>query len=194
MVDDNLYKQTFDTAIQELSDLMEERENLDNQREEITARIAKVRRGVLALSPLVGEEPKSVETKYPHLFPELIPPDIGLTDAVRKVLQVNNIFLTPVKVKTELKVVGYDIDRYKNILASIHTILKRLLDAGEVESGSVNEVTAYKWKQVKPGNSADPKPIINVPTVKRPVLSKPKTGFPLTVEDAFKIMNERNKK
>lgn len=158
MVDDKLYKETFDAAIAELTELMRKREMLENSREMLNARIAKVRRGVLALSPLVGEEPTGVENKYPHLFPELIPPDIGMTDAIRKVLQSAGTFLTPVGVRTELKTTGYDTDRYKNVLASIHTVLKRLAESGEVETEITNDVMAYKWKVMKRGNTFDPEP------------------------------------
>jgi hypothetical protein len=147
MNDKEMYKQTFDAAINELSALMEQREELDNRREELNVRIAQVRTGILALSPLVGEEPESVENKYPHLFPDLIQSDMGLTDAVRKVLQSNGKLLTAVGVRTGLRTIGYDIDRYKNVLASIHTILKRLAESDEVETGTINDTTAYKWKK-----------------------------------------------
>lgn len=147
MNDNEVYKQTFDTAIKELSDLMEEREELDTRREELNARIAQVRRGVLALSPLVGEEPQGVENKYPHLFPDLITPDTGLTDAVREVLKSHGTFLTPINVRRGLQGIGFITDKYKNILASIHTILKRLAEAGEVETDTSGDGTAYKWKK-----------------------------------------------
>lgn len=163
MADDNLYKQTFNAAIKELSDLMERRDELDILREELNARITKIRRGALALSSLAGEEPQKVKVDYPHLFPELIPSDTGLTDAVRKVLQASDSYMTPVKVRAALQSTGYDIDRYKNILASIHTILKRLTEAKEVIQGADNDVTAYKWRKVVPGNSGDPKPTLEIP-------------------------------
>jgi hypothetical protein len=175
MIDDNLYKETFNTAINELSDLMEQREKLDDLREELSERITKVRRGVLALSPLVGEEPKSVENKYPHLFPDLIPSDIGLTDAVRKVLQSAGNHLTAVGVRTELKATGYDTDRYKNVLASIHTVLKRLVEGGEATTGSINDVTAYRWANKKTGNTFDPPPVPEIRAVnpKKPTIGSP---------------------
>lgn len=146
MVVDNLYKQTFDAQIKELSHLMKEREELDNRRDELSARIAHVRNSVLALSPLVGEKPEDVKEKYLHLFPDLIPSDVGLTDAVRKVLQSYDTFWSPKRVRMGLRQIGYDTDRYGNILASIHTVLKRLAEADEVEVDKSGVATAYKWK------------------------------------------------
>jgi predicted nuclease with TOPRIM domain len=146
-MDDKIFKNTFDAAITELSKMMKELEELDSRRDELNTRIAHVRNSVLALSPLVGEKPEDVKEKYLHLFPDLIPSDVGLTDAVRKVLQSYDRFLSPKLVRIALQKTGYDIDRYSNILASIHTILKRLVESGEVEPETSEGGTVYKWKR-----------------------------------------------
>jgi len=195
-MDGDVYKQVFNKAIDELSTLMETLENIESEREVVKNRIAEVRSGVLALSPLIGEKPQSVENKYPHLFPDLITPDIGLTDAVRKVLKSNGELMTAVKVRTELKETGYDTGRYKNILASIHTILKRLVESDEATIGTVDDVTAYKFKQ-------DPTfariPQITAPRIlpRKPVLrtisSKP-TLSPEALERARKAFRERKER
>lgn len=178
---DEYYKSALELGVQELADLMREREELDARREELSERIARVRQGVLGLSALAGYNPQALEMQYPHLFPDLLDSDIGLTDAVRKVLQANGKFMTPVGVRTGLRTLGFDIGRYKNPLASIHTVLKRLKDAGEVEPGLIEDNTAYKWKEgtrlpahgpgggtpqvVRPGNGRDPQPVDGPPSI-----------------------------
>jgi len=169
-MNDKFYKQAFDGAIKELSDLMNEREELDNRREILNERIVQVRNGVLGLSSLAGENPQDIEKQYPELFPDLIPSDIGLTDAVRKSLQkFPDRFLTPMTVRKVLQATGYDTDRYKNILASIHTVLKRLVESEEVETKTYESGgTSYKWIKVpfpKVGNSPDPKPSSDLPSI-----------------------------
>ena len=153
-MDDNLYRQTFDAAIKELSELTEERESLDKRREELSDRIGKVRSGILALSPLIGEDPQNIEKQYRQLFPILLSSEVGLTDAVRKILQTNNRFMTALQIRSELKTAGYDTDRYQSILSSIYSVLKRLADAKEVEIGrdisDGQETSVYKWKKLPP--------------------------------------------
>lgn len=173
-MDDKIYKQSFDTAIDELSNLMSQLEEIEGQREELKSRSTFVRKGILALSSLLGKEPRSVQNEFPHLFPDLITPDTGLTDAVRKVLKSSNKLLTPVGVRTELKSTGYDIERYKNILASIHTILKRLVEADEVSTGMVDDVTAYQWKS---------KPEVKVNMSKLPVRVMPKKPTTVSINE-----------
>jgi hypothetical protein len=40
--------------------------------------------------------------------------------------------LTALEVRDRLVAIGFDVDRYSNALASIHTVLKRLYEAGEL--------------------------------------------------------------
>jgi hypothetical protein len=140
------YSTILEAAITELADLMRERELLDARRENLNERIIRVREGVVGLSSLAGHDPDEIRMKYANLFPELIDSDIGFTDAVRKVLAANATLMTPVGVRTGLRTLGFDLDRYSNPLASIHTVLKRLVESGEAEIGTVNESTAYRWK------------------------------------------------
>ncbi|HEX8494808.1 MAG TPA: hypothetical protein VF658_18340 [Pyrinomonadaceae bacterium] len=171
MVDKNAYTNVFNEAVQELSSLMDRRDELDNEREEIDTRIGQVREGVIALAPLCNVNPY---VAYPELFPDL-QADIGLTDAIRSVLQLSSqSFLTPVGVRTGLKEAGFDISK-KSILPSIHTVLKRLAKNGEVETEDRDGKTVYKWKVqgtkvfgspggsgtsvAKPGMGHDPKPV-----------------------------------
>src|SRR5262245_1512836 len=57
---------------------------------------------------------------------------LGLTDACRMVLRSAGAPLTVLEVRAQLGAMGIDLSRYENDLAAIHTILKRLNQAGEI--------------------------------------------------------------
>lgn len=137
------YKHVYQKALSELSDLMEKREVLEIDLEQLDSRIGEVRQGITALLPLAKENPYSAR---PDLFPELdsIAPDLGLTDAIRRVLSLSAPnYISPVGVRAGLEATGYEI-KSKNILPSIHTILKRL-DGKDVISKDVDGRTWYRW-------------------------------------------------
>ncbi len=147
MINNSPYTEALNAAITELTSLMGESEDLESRHAETKERIAKLRKGIAGISLLAGEDWQIIKGSNPHLFPDSIPPDIGMTDAVRKVMQSKEEFFSPVAVRTELQKSGYDLAHYKNVLASIHTILKRLTEAGEVRTDIVEDRTVYKWNR-----------------------------------------------
>src|SRR5689334_2840920 len=105
MVDRQAYFDIYSQAISELSDLVNEREEIDVRREQIDQRLLEVRKGVIALAPLCGMSPWA---DHPEWFPEIENTDIGFTSAVRRVLQSDlRRFFSPVQVRDGLKDVGY---------------------------------------------------------------------------------------
>jgi hypothetical protein len=56
---------------------------------------------------------------------------MGLTDACRLVTR-GGVPMTPADVRGRLLAIGFDLSKYSNDLAAIHTILKRLNGAGEL--------------------------------------------------------------
>jgi hypothetical protein len=144
--DTDVYVDALDKAIAELTEVMAEREALDEKMEAATQRILRLRRGALGLGALCGNSPGELSSKFPDLFPDSIDPDTGLTDAVREVLKTDtHTYFSPVNVRDRLRGRGYDISKYKNVLASIHTILKRLKDQDEVKDVNRDGRTVYKW-------------------------------------------------
>lgn len=167
------YKRTLQTAASELSSLIEEVEELDARRDKITSRIVALREMVFAMSNVVGEDPKIT---YPELFPELIEPETGFTDAVREVLKSSNKYFSPVDIRDTLLERGFFVGKsYRNPLAAIHQILKRLVGSKEIEPKDEN-TKLYRWKKiegtplpahgagggglsVRRGSGGDPKPV-----------------------------------
>lgn len=143
MIDKQAYLDTYAQAVGELSDLVDARTQLDEQRERIDQRLAEVRKGVIALAPLCGKLPW---VEHPEWFPDVESADVGFTSAIRRVLQKNlKEFLSPVSVRDGLKGVGYEI-KSKNILPSVHNTLKRLYKAGNLETDDIEGKTCYRWK------------------------------------------------
>jgi hypothetical protein len=145
------YKQALDAATKELAEVMEQLEEIEEVREKTLRRIYVLRDGIYGLSAMLGEDPLEVS---PELFLKYLEPDTGFTDAIRKVLELNKSrYMNPVSVRDKLKDMGYDLSKYTNPLASIHTILKRLVESGEVEPDEgVGGRTVYRWKNVGLGS------------------------------------------
>jgi len=141
------YKTAYLSAIKELTELKDALRSLEERRNSLEKRITEVKRGVLALAPLCDEAPWST---YPALFPELTTPShIGLSNAVRRVLdQDPEGWISPTAVRERLQSVGYQT-KSKNILPSIHNVLKRLRDAGKVEDKG-SESKGGTWYRCKP--------------------------------------------
>jgi hypothetical protein len=145
-----VYEQALTKALQELTDVMAERERLDEALDAVDKRIAILRRGAYGLGSLCGKGYYALSAEFPDLFPETsINSDTGLTDAVREVLKADReTYFSAIRVRDSLKDKGYEISKYKNALASIHTVLRRLLSQGEVKEATHEGRAMYRW--IKP--------------------------------------------
>jgi hypothetical protein len=103
------YRRALDAAIREY-------EALGQQRQEIDKRLTELAQTISTLSRLCGLTPT-------------VP--WGLTDACRIVLR-SGLPMTPTNVRDRLLAIGFDLSRYSSDLAAIHTVLKRLNEAGEL--------------------------------------------------------------
>ena len=103
------YRSALDAAIREYERLGEDRRALDK-------RLADVAQTIGALSRLLGLTPT-------------VP--LGLTDGCRLVLR-SGVPVTPQDVRERLRAMGFDLSKYASDLAAIHTVLRRLHEAGEI--------------------------------------------------------------
>jgi hypothetical protein len=110
--------------------------------ERTTKQIAELRQTVSVLSRLCGE-------------PEYVEEDaLGLTDVIRLAYRsaAGASALTLQDVKDRIDSMGY-AGRWGNLLASVHTVTKRLIKKGDVEAAAnVNGKDTYRWV----GKSPDP--------------------------------------
>jgi hypothetical protein len=99
-----------------LAAAIKEYEELGLRRREIDDRLAQLSQTIGTLNRLLGYQPT-------------VP--LGLTDAIRIVMR-SGVPMTPVEVRDRLHGMGFDVSKYANDLAAVHTILKRLNGAGEL--------------------------------------------------------------
>jgi len=74
---------------------------------------------------------------------------IGFTDAVREAFKSvgETSTLTPTEVKGRLEMMGYDTAKYGNVMASVHTIINRLVQKGEIKQAGnrADNKPCYQW-------------------------------------------------
>ena len=104
------YRRALDAASREYEELGAQRRAIDQRLAELGQTISTLMR-VLGLTPTVP---------------------LGLTDAVRMVTRGAGVPLSPTEVRDRLRTIGFDLAKYANELAAVHTILKRLNQAGEL--------------------------------------------------------------
>jgi hypothetical protein len=109
-----------------------EYESLGEQRRTIDERLTQLAQTIGTLSRLVGLTPT-------------VP--LSITDAVRLAMR-SGVPMTPPEVRDRLLSIGVDLSSYSNALAVIHTVLRRLNQAGEIriipKAGGRN---AYLWSK-----------------------------------------------
>jgi len=75
----------------------------------------------------------------------------GLTEACRTVLRSAGRPLTALELRDRLVSVGFDLERYSNALASVHTVLKRLTESGEAGVKERDETTRLGYEFLASG-------------------------------------------
>jgi hypothetical protein len=134
------YKLALQAARDELAEL-------EREKARIVKRISELQQGIVGLSALAGDE----IGKKPNSMMDVLAGvgvETGLTDAVRMITSSFGFPMTPKQVRDALLHFGYNLSGYSNILASLHTIMKRLATTGElinVIDDAGNQVGAYLW-------------------------------------------------
>jgi hypothetical protein len=71
---------------------------------------------------------------------------VGITEAARVILQENFFPMTPSELKKRIEDRKHNLAPYKNPLAVIHTVLKRLVQSGDVRTvPQPKGKNAYQW-------------------------------------------------
>jgi hypothetical protein len=140
-VSTSTYRAALDAAIREYEQAVADRAALD-------ARISQLHQTIGTLTKLCGLTPTV---------------SWGLTDACRLVLRNAGAPMTAVQVRDRLSAIGFDLEKYANGLAAIHTVLKRLEEGGEAALAEGDETTrqAYEFLASRiVASRVGPKPII----------------------------------
>jgi chromosome segregation ATPase len=139
---------TVQDIAKKLSDSLSERQALKQQLQQLDERIHKLRQAVFGLSTLIESEAEfeKIKKEYPRAFEDYSDSRLGLTDAVRAVLRNAATFMSPVEVKDEVITISSALQGHKSAISSVHTVLRRLVEADEVSSAiSDDGKTLYAW-------------------------------------------------
>jgi hypothetical protein len=118
------YKKMAEQILNELT-------SLEIQQEETEHRIARLKQVLIALTPLAEEAILPVvDVTTIHAETD----DMSVTDATRQIFQVAKVPLAPAEIKQQLLNMEIDLGDHKNVMAGIHSLLKRLLASGEIET------------------------------------------------------------
>jgi hypothetical protein len=130
------YRQTLRHSLEEFAKLVRQRKAIDE-------RLVRLSKTITSLRSLLGEKSKgSGRLKF--------------TNACRFILRGYKTARTPVDIRKDLTDIGFPVEEYGNILASIHTILKRLVAQGEVRAVTVEGKTCYiATSKLQPGSGFD---------------------------------------
>jgi hypothetical protein len=129
------YRPALDAALREYETLLQQKADVD-------ARLAQVAESVGTLTRLCGYTPTVA---------------YGLTDACKTSLRCAGVPMTPLEVRDRLQSTGFDISKYSNPLAAIHTVLRRLTESGEVQRrASRSKGVTYEFRPSEPRSIAHP--------------------------------------
>ncbi|MGC2697743.1 MAG: hypothetical protein WA738_18295 [Candidatus Angelobacter sp.] len=118
------YKQAYATAKLELLQKLQKRDDLDQQ-------IRKLKQTVKALGDQCGAPPEEID-KLLLVEGFAIDAKPGFTDAIRRLFRIHQIALSPTDIRDDLVKMGIGVDQV-NLLSSIHTVIRRMAEAGEIE-------------------------------------------------------------
>ena len=118
------YSQAYETAKLDLLKQLQKRDQIDQQ-------VHKLRQTVKALGELCAAAPEEID-KLLLIEGFAINSTMGFTDAIRRLFRIHQKALSPVEIRDDLLKIGIGKDQV-NLLSSIHTVLRRMVEAGEIE-------------------------------------------------------------
>ena len=144
------WKKVLDNAQKQLAEMRAERDILDVRLNDLNTQIVQLEQVLSSLEPMASEAPHDDAVRVEGVA------HLELAHAIREVLKMSEQYRTPRGVRDSLKASGYDLDQHSNPLASIHGVLKRFAESGEVDSLETKGKTYYRWKGLQGVTSPTP--------------------------------------
>ena len=119
-----LYRQAYTAAKKDLLQQLQKRDHLEQK-------IRKLKQTVTALAELCGADPAEMDKL---LLTEgfSLNAKAGFTEAIRQLFRIQQKALSPTDIREALMKMGIGLGQV-NLLSSIHTVLRRMAEAGEIE-------------------------------------------------------------
>jgi hypothetical protein len=118
------YRQTYEAAKLDLLKQLQKREQLDQQ-------IRKLKDTIKALGELCGAPPDEID-KLLLVEGFAVDSTAGFTNSIRRLFRIHKRALSPMEIRDDLLKIGIGRDQV-NLLSSIHTVLRRMAEGGEIE-------------------------------------------------------------
>lgn len=133
----SLYKQAYEKTKDELSGLLV-------RRDQIEKRIVVLRKNVEGLAALCETEGVSVT---PSREAQYILDTAGMAAEIEAVLKSHSpSYMRPGTIRDELAGLGHKMSEYQNALATVQAVLKRMVEAGNVEEDVDKDgKKIYRW-------------------------------------------------
>jgi hypothetical protein len=118
------YKQAYATAKLDLLQQLQKRDDLEQK-------IRKLKQTVKALGELCGAAPEEIDKL---LLSEgfAIEAKPGFTESIRRLFRIRQTPLSPTDIREDLLKMAIGVGQV-NLLSSIHTVLRRMAEGGEIE-------------------------------------------------------------
>jgi hypothetical protein len=141
----------FEAVKAELIRLLTERDDLVRRRAQVDQQLTGLKQTITGLLHYSrGQYENETAKEWSVAFKALLDrvddasPALTLTEACRRAFRVSRKPLSAMDVKAYLEAAGYDFENYKsNPLSSIHTVLKRLVTAGDIILSKSEGTTAH---------------------------------------------------
>jgi hypothetical protein len=121
---DESYRKLINESKRKLSELKARRDELDVE-------MGKLRLLIFATANMLPDNER--DEAMEGVSEETLAQRVGLTEAIRGALGSGGSWQSPKQIRDSLETSGYDVSEYGNVMASIHTVLKRLVTAGQAE-------------------------------------------------------------
>ena len=145
MADEHIKKALHET-VKEFSDLISQEDELKRQQWELQRRRFKLMAKAHGLVALCDDIPtNSIIWKLSRGIS-----NTGLTAAIRNILEGTGEWLSVAQLRDQLIRFRIDLGRYKNPSSSIHTILTRAIDNGEVEQKADPKTKKTLFRAIPP--------------------------------------------
>ena len=132
------YRDALKRAKSELDELI-------NQRTVLEGRVKALQLTIQGLSILTEE------TDHSQRLPqEAFDDSVGITDAIRTVLQQSKMPMTAPQIRDALLDRGYDTERYASILTVIHNTVKRMQEQKEILTIGTDTGRFLGWRYLDP--------------------------------------------
>jgi hypothetical protein len=118
------YKQAYAAAKLDLLERLQKRDDLDQQ-------IRKLKQTVRALGELCGAPPEEID-KLLLVEGFALDAKPGFTETIRRMFRIHQNELSPKDIRDDLVKMSIGVGQV-NLLSSIHTVLRRMAAAGEIE-------------------------------------------------------------